>query len=343
MKILQFSVVTALALASLEAQAGELTVTPSIQFGNVSVMGPPAFNSLIVQNTGSMTQVTGLQMNGGPPCGAFAIFGPPFPLFLNSGESAFFNVSFDPDARGAFGCSILFQDNDPNTDICQLGGTGTAPQLSVVNPQFPAPLLFQDQLWDGGTPETLSVEIVNTGNASIAAFNFSSSLQTGTDFAVTGVPAFPITPNAHALVKIAFDPASTGQKEDLVAFHLDNDLPSDPTPTARLSGTGTSPVGVDPVAGPFAGLRLLGPNPVTAQTRFAFELPRAGRVTLALHDLAGRRVHTLVDRTEEAGPAEWAWSESGSPELPSGVYFVRLVFAGDTVGARRIVFLQGSR
>jgi hypothetical protein len=50
-------------------------------------------------------------------------------------------------------------------------------------------------------------------------------------------------------------------------------------------------------------------------------LPVAGKVRLAVYDVLGQRVATLVERTEQ--PGEYVVSLSGSA-LPSGVYFYQL-------------------
>ena len=69
------------------------------------------------------------------------------------------------------------------------------------------------------------------------------------------------------------------------------------------------------------------PNPTAGATRIAYTLPRAGDVRLAIYDIAGHRVATLVDGFQEAGQREMTWSPSqtGGHALSAGVYLVELI------------------
>lgn len=63
------------------------------------------------------------------------------------------------------------------------------------------------------------------------------------------------------------------------------------------------------------------PNPFNPDTRIQYDLPVDARVDLAVFDLLGRRVATLVNDAREAGRHTAVFTGSG---LASGVYFVRL-------------------
>ncbi len=338
MRILGFVGVAAiLSFAENEGHGGEITVVPTVfNFGQVSGAGPPATGSVTITNTGSSTFVNGLLLGG---CFGFGAGGL-FPTQLAGGEVMVVDVGFDPTGRGTFNCNVTVQDADSNTDTFLLTGIGTAPFLNVASPPFPDPLVFADQPWDGGVPETLYVDIENTGNEAIQASNFFANLGDGQHFSV-GSPTFPIAPGAHALVPVIFNPASEGAKTDALVMGLNNDLPNEQDRLVNLSGTGTTPTtGVNPLAGP-VGLRLLGSNPVTSATRFSYGIPERGRVKFALFDMSGRLVQSLHDAVEEAGPHEWAWSRDVSGTTPSGVYLVRLSLAGRTLGTSRVVVLKG--
>jgi YVTN family beta-propeller protein len=73
-------------------------------------------------------------------------------------------------------------------------------------------------------------------------------------------------------------------------------------------------------------LAVKGQNPITTSALIAYSLPKSGRVQLALFDVAGRRVATLVDGTSPAGRFEvpWAGRTDGGGTARAGVYFVRL-------------------
>ena len=91
---------------------------------------------------------------------------------------------------------------------------------------------------------------------------------------------------------------------------------------------GASPVGVDddqtslPVA--FRVYQNV-PNPFSAQTTVAFELPTAQRVEMAVFNLNGERVRLLLDQTMPAGRHQLTWAgigDDGRP-LPSGIYWIK--------------------
>ncbi|HPU86411.1 MAG TPA: FlgD immunoglobulin-like domain containing protein, partial [Candidatus Latescibacteria bacterium] len=75
------------------------------------------------------------------------------------------------------------------------------------------------------------------------------------------------------------------------------------------------------------------PNPFNPSTTIRFTLTEAGHVTLAVYDVNGRLVRTLVGPTASAaqtfpsGPHEVVWDgrDSNGREVASGVYLVRLI------------------
>jgi len=89
------------------------------------------------------------------------------------------------------------------------------------------------------------------------------------------------------------------------------------------------------------GVRVIGnrPNPFNPVTRIAFSIPAAGVAELAVFDIAGRRVATLVDERVEAGPHEVVWNgtnDAGEP-VASGVYFSRLQALGKEHSAKMVL------
>jgi hypothetical protein len=68
------------------------------------------------------------------------------------------------------------------------------------------------------------------------------------------------------------------------------------------------------------------PNPCNPMTTISYSLPKAGRVTLAIHDLRGALVTTLVAGEVQAGEHAVVWRglDSQGMAVPSGVYLARL-------------------
>jgi len=92
-----------------------------------------------------------------------------------------------------------------------------------------------------------------------------------------------------------------------------------------------------------SALRLLAiaPNPfgVTGQLRYG--LPRDGRVRLAVYDIQGRSVATVIDRVEPAGwrSAVWDGRDRAGRLVAPGTYFVRLEAVGE-VQLQKVVLLR---
>ena len=103
-------------------------------------------------------------------------------------------------------------------------------------------------------------------------------------------------------------------------------------------------VGKNPVA--ISGFRLEQnyPNPFNPGTVISYQLPVMSEVSLSVYDVLGRKIVTLVNGRETAGPHEVIWNASS---FPSGVYFYRLQFrqinsgqAGTYSGTKKMILLK---
>ena len=83
------------------------------------------------------------------------------------------------------------------------------------------------------------------------------------------------------------------------------------------------------------------PNPFNPSTSFSYDLPQPARAVLAVYDVRGACVATLVDADLPAGEqlADWDGRYGGGAPAPSGVYFARL----ETESGIRTVKLTLSR
>lgn len=87
------------------------------------------------------------------------------------------------------------------------------------------------------------------------------------------------------------------------------------------------------------------PNPMHAApevspTTIRYEIPEAARVELAIYNLQGQRVRTLVDEIKMPGKysASWNGRNAQGGRVPSGIYFYR-VHAGNMLVTRRLLLL----
>jgi hypothetical protein len=78
------------------------------------------------------------------------------------------------------------------------------------------------------------------------------------------------------------------------------------------------------------------PNPFNPSTTIRYVLPKQSFVTLAVYDLLGREVTTLINALEEPGYKSVEWNAGG---VASGVYLYRLT-AGDFMQTRKLLVLR---
>ncbi|MDH5627832.1 MAG: T9SS type A sorting domain-containing protein, partial [Candidatus Krumholzibacteria bacterium] len=107
----------------------------------------------------------------------------------------------------------------------------------------------------------------------------------------------------------------------------------------RVNTCGLTPTGVGDgptIAPPFA-LREPYPNPVSGMARIGYSLDRDETVSVALYDVRGRRVATLLDSARR--PAGTWQLDLPTRGLPAGVYFVKLSSASRSV-SRKIVVVR---
>jgi hypothetical protein len=78
------------------------------------------------------------------------------------------------------------------------------------------------------------------------------------------------------------------------------------------------------------------PNPFNPTTTIEFTVPSAGQVGLAVYDITGREVATLINSNMTAGTHSVEWNGTTAP---SGIYFYRLTY-GDQQLTRRMLLLK---
>jgi hypothetical protein len=98
-------------------------------------------------------------------------------------------------------------------------------------------------------------------------------------------------------------------------------------PTGLMDGDGAS-----------AGVARLiaAPNPMGATTEINYRTVGTDPIRLEIHDVSGRMVRLLTDRSQRPGDHTLVWDgrDDGGNEVPDGVYFCRLATGGQTVTAR---------
>jgi hypothetical protein len=82
------------------------------------------------------------------------------------------------------------------------------------------------------------------------------------------------------------------------------------------------------------------PNPFSARTSFAFDIPKAGRVALVVYDVSGRTVKHLLDTNLPVGrhAVTWDATDDRGARVTPGVYFYRLKSEGGE-GSKSVVYV----
>lgn len=106
---------------------------------------------------------------------------------------------------------------------------------------------------------------------------------------------------------------------------------------------GAPQLGVPGAAPPALALAPPAPNPARggSPVTLAFALPEAGRASLVVYDVSGRRARGLLDAALPAGPQRTAWDlrDDDGRTVRAGVYFARLEHDGAAI-TRRVVALE---
>ncbi|HMB89576.1 MAG TPA: FlgD immunoglobulin-like domain containing protein [Rhodothermales bacterium] len=110
------------------------------------------------------------------------------------------------------------------------------------------------------------------------------------------------------------------------------------TETVQVYGSSTGTATEDAIEAALAPLLENYPNPFRERTTIAYEVHQAGPVTLAIYDLLGRTIATLVDARQPVGRHHVTWdgrNASGQP-LAAGTYFYRLQ-VGETISSKQAI------
>ncbi|MDZ7262773.1 MAG: T9SS type A sorting domain-containing protein, partial [candidate division KSB1 bacterium] len=83
------------------------------------------------------------------------------------------------------------------------------------------------------------------------------------------------------------------------------------------------------------------PNPFNPETNISFRMDRSSDATLVIYDVLGREIRTLINGHLPAGEysIQWNGRDNGGNQVPSGLYFYRLM-AGNQQAWRRMLRLR---
>lgn len=228
--------------------------------------------------------------------------------------------------------------------LCDSTSAGVCWSVFVVRAFTNVPGLFYDSMPDSGwsvdniapgVPQGLLVTVSSEGKqlswqpSSAADFQFFR-IYRGSSASFTPSPSNL----AYVTATTSWSDGTPGSFTYKVTAVDANGNESSPAAVSSTTGVG-DPM---PTALAFASIA---PNPFRGAVAFVIDVPQgAGAVSVAVYDLAGRRVRTLADGSLPAGRHTLSWNgrtDAGDPIAP-GVYLVRLIGAGRTF-TRRVTMI----
>ena len=147
---------------------------------------------------------------------------------------------------------------------------------------------------------------------------------------------------------ISLPPLYCDQGEGDFTLREDSPCAAYSEPNPECDQIGAWPIGCASMAIPDArsagmlALHRISPNPLSGPTEIVFELPAAeNEVTLALFDVTGRQVRTLILSYSAQGPGavHWDGRDDAGRAVPTGIYHCRLR-AGQEELTRRVVVIR---
>ena len=83
------------------------------------------------------------------------------------------------------------------------------------------------------------------------------------------------------------------------------------------------------------------PNPFNLSTTIRYTIPARSTVTIAIYNIMGQKVNTIVDETKRAGShiVYWDGTDKAGKVVSSGVYFYRLI-AGEFIESKRMMLIK---
>src|ERR1700677_2176697 len=226
---------------------GDLTAVPaSITFGNVQV-GISQTLTDTVSNTGG----TSLTISQATATGTgFAISGLTVPATLAPGQSATFNVTFNPTAIGAVSGNVALTNDGSGSPLnIALSGTAVAAGSLVANPT--SMNLGSVQI---GASQSQSETLTNSGSSSLTLTQ--AIFGTAAGFSYTGL-SLPITlaPNQSTTFSVVFAPTVGETANSILSITVSG---SSSAFDIALSGTGTLPavLTASPTSFTFSGVQV---------------------------------------------------------------------------------------
>jgi hypothetical protein len=238
---------------NVSASSAGMGVNPSsLNFGSVSVNTVSSPSAVTLTNYGKHNLTI---QQASSSLREFILTGPSLPLTLKSGETASFQVVFNPDSANSFSGSLSFITMSGTIKTVLVSGTGIAPQPAPSQTYLLSTstnsLSFGNVIV-GSASGVQAVGLTNSGNSTVTV---SQVNVTGAEFSVSGI-SLPLSLAAgqSASLSIGFAPKSAGSVAGSVS--VVSNATNSPA-TISVSGAGIQPqISVVPTSVSFSNVTV---------------------------------------------------------------------------------------
>ncbi|MEP0548711.1 MAG: T9SS type A sorting domain-containing protein [Rhodothermales bacterium] len=175
-----------------------------------------------------------------------------------------------------------------------------------------------------GETASAGISLSNLGNSPLVyAVTVAQQEPAGDDSALTVEPdSGSVAAGVSESLTLLADAATLTEGTYTFDVLIETNDPQQPALNVAVTLVVTGGVATEDGATPGAfALRPSYPNPFEHTSTVEFDLPQRAHVTLAVYDVTGRRVATLVDRELEAGTHRATWDAAG---MAAGTYLYRM-------------------
>ncbi len=235
-------------------------------------------------------------------------------LVVNSAGNEGFNATHNTLVAPADGDSVLAAG--------AVTPQGARASFSSVGPSTSVPPRIKPDVMAQGTSVFVASATNTTGYIVIQGTSFSCPLTAGV--AALLVKEHPTAAPMTIVNAMKATASMATTPDNLMGYGILNAV------AARNVLNTTDTNGLPSVEGGDYHLGQNYPNPFNPGTRIEYAAPREADVTLAIYDMIGRKVRTLVSSTVQRGRhlAEWDGRDDRGVEVAAGVYIYRLTAAG---------------
>ncbi|HEY6185329.1 MAG TPA: choice-of-anchor D domain-containing protein, partial [Terriglobales bacterium] len=204
--------------------------TTNLSFGNQALGVASAPQNVTLTNTGNAPlSITGIAIAGSNP-GDFAQTND-CGTSVAVGASCTLSVTFTPTGSGSRSATLDITDNAGGSpQHVSLTGTGVGPMVTLS----PTSLSFGNQSV-GTTSGAKTIQLKNTGNATLTVSSITIAGTNATDFAQTNNCPNSLAPGAQCNINVTFAPTNIGTRT--AAMSVSDDALNSPQ-TAGLTGSG---------------------------------------------------------------------------------------------------------